>query len=115
MNILIAVSLILNVVVLVPVCAGLITQAPWTDGAYGSASSARGILLSVYLAILVTSVLLLIVGDPRMTAALLAVQVIYKLTTPLTVGTFDNPVVTSNLLIAAVHTVTLFVIWKTLA
>jgi hypothetical protein len=40
-------------------------------------------------------------------AALLAVQVIYKLTTPFTVGSFRNPVVISNLVIATLHAVTL--------
>ena len=34
-------------------------------------------------------------------------QVIYKLTTPFTVGSFRNPVVISNLVIATVHAVTL--------
>jgi hypothetical protein len=42
-----------------------------------------------------------------MVTALLGVQVIYKLTTPFTVGTWRNPVVLSNLAIAAVHTATL--------
>jgi hypothetical protein len=42
-----------------------------------------------------------------MTAALLSVQIIYKVLTPFTVGTFKNPVVVSNLLIAALHAWTL--------
>lgn len=45
--------------------------------------------------------------------SLLLVQVIYKLTTPSTVGSFDNPVVISNLLVALLHLVTLYLIfWK---
>jgi hypothetical protein len=47
-----------------------------------------------------------------MVAALLLVQVIYKLTTPFTVGSFTNPVVLSNLAIAAFHSGTLAVIWN---
>ena len=39
-----------------------------------------------------------------MVAALLAVQVTYKLTTPITAGT-SNPVVLSNVLVSCVHTV----------
>ena len=35
-----------------------------------------------------------------------------KVTTPFTVGTLRNPVVLSNLLIAAVHTVTVGLIWR---
>jgi hypothetical protein len=59
------------------------------------------------LAILICSVLLLIHREPKAVAALLLVQVLYKITTPLTVGTITNPVVISNLIIAVVHTATL--------
>ena len=51
--------------------------------------------------------MLLVVDEPKLVAALLLVQVIYKVTTPLTVGTLRNPVVASNLCIAAFHAVTL--------
>lgn len=40
------------------------------------------------------------------------VQILYKLTTPVTVGTLQNPVVVSNLGIAIFHTLTLAVIWR---
>jgi len=42
---------------------------------------------------------------------LLLVQVIYKITTPLTVGSFENPVVISNLVVAVMHTFTLTLIF----
>ena len=100
-------SLSLNVVVLVAVCAGLIGRARWTETAYGPASPARGILLAVYLAIGVSSVVLLVHPHPAMVAALLGVQVLYKVMSPVTVGTLRNPVVLSNLAIAAVHIGTL--------
>ena len=57
-------------------------------------------------------------GAPRVrrpcpaVAALLAVQVLYKITTPLTTGAISNPVVISNLLIAAVHAATLMVLLR---
>jgi len=73
-------------VVLVPVCFGLLTSAKWTAAVYGPKTPARGILLSVYLAILVGSVALLTVDRPQMAVALLAVQVVYKMTTPFAVG-----------------------------
>ena len=80
---------------------------------YGTDSPARGILLSVYLAILVVSIWLLIFKrDPMLVAPLLLVQVIYKLTTPFTVGSFSNPVVISNIFIAGLHLVTLRFIVK---
>ncbi len=112
MRALIYASLALNIAVLVPVCLGLINKADWTLAAYGPAAPARGILLSVYLAILLCSVGLLFKPIPAMVAALLLVQIIYKFTTPFTVGSFGNPVVISNLAIAAFHSLTLAVIWR---
>ena len=100
-------SLLLNLAVLAPVCASLMLSAPWTVAAYGPPSPARGILLSVYLAIGLLSALLLLRPVPAAVAALLAMQVLYKITTPVTAGSISNPVVISNLLIAAVHAATL--------
>ncbi|MEN0061394.1 MAG: hypothetical protein AAGA48_04540 [Myxococcota bacterium] len=101
------VSLVVNILVLIPVCASLLSNAAWVSDAYGPRTHARGILLSIYAAILVASVALLFIGDLRMTTALLAIQIFYKVTTPFTVGTTTNPVVLCNLAIAALHTVTL--------
>jgi hypothetical protein len=112
MRALIVASLGLNILVLVPVCFGLLTKADWTLSAYGPDSAARSILLSVYMAILLCSVGLLIKPAPAMVAALLLVQIVYKVTTPFTVGSFSNPVVMSNLGIAAFHCITLWVIWR---
>jgi hypothetical protein len=112
MRTLITASLLLNVAVLVPVCLSLITRAGWTLTAYGPETPARGILLSIYLAILLGSAGLLFKPVPAMVAALLLVQVAYKLTTPFTVGTLSNPVVLSNLAIAAFHAVTVTLILR---
>ena len=103
-------SLLVNVVVLIPVCVGLLVDASWVGDVYGTVSAARGILLSVYCAILVVSLGLLFTREPMLVAPLLLVQVLYKLTTPFTVGSFVNPVVISNLVIAALHLTTLGVI-----
>lgn len=100
-------SLALNILVLAPVTAGLLLSARWTLPAFGPAAPARGILLSIYLAIAAMSALLLARPQAGAVAALLAVQVVYKLTTPFTVGTIRNPVVVSNLFIAAFHAATL--------
>lgn len=100
-------SLIINVLVLVPVCVGLAMNARWASAAYGPQAPARGILLSVYLAVLILSAALLVIGDVSAVAALLACQVIYKFTTPFTVRDWRNPVVLSNLAIAAFHSVSL--------
>lgn len=111
---LIVFSLLLNIAVLIPVCAGLITDANWSRASYGDAAPARGILLSVYLSILCASCLLLVFREPRSVAALLSVQILYKITTPVTVGTFHNPVVISNLGIAVFHAITLLFIWRSI-
>jgi hypothetical protein len=108
-------SLLINVAVLVPVSAGLLVDASWVAAAYGDPSPARGILLSIYAAILLVSAWLLIERNAMLVAPLLLVQVIYKLTTPITVGSLINPVVISNLVVAAVHLVTLVLIMRNLA
>ena len=51
-------SRLINVAVLLPVCVGLLTNASWTTSAYGEATPARAILLSIYLTIGLVSVLL---------------------------------------------------------
>lgn len=115
MHLMITISLLLNIAVLIPVCAGISTNAGWARESYGERTPARGILLSIYLSILAASVILMAVRRPEAAAALLFVQIVYKVTTPLTVGTFKNPVVISNLLIAAFHIATLAIVWQNLS
>ncbi len=112
MRTLIFMSLAVNIMVLVPVCYSLLAGAGWTASAYGPDTPARGILLSIYLAILLCSIALVFKPIPAMIAALLIVQIVYKVTTPFTVGNVSNPVVVSNLVIAAFHSITLWSIWK---
>ena len=112
MKTMIRLSLLINIAVLVPVCWGLLVDASWAADSYGSETAARGILLSIYGAILVLSILLLFTREAMLVAPLLLVQVIYKLTTPFTVGSLSNPVVISNLIISAVHIATLSLIWR---
>ncbi len=112
MRAMIYLSLTLNLLVLIPVCGGLLANAAWVDNAYGAPSAARQILLCVYLSIALMSTLLLFRPDPRMIATLLLLQVVYKLSTPFLVGTLRNPVVLSNIGISMVHAVTLVFIWR---
>jgi len=105
-------SLVLNVIVLTPICLGLVADAGWIAEAYGPRAPARDILLSVYLAMFLASAAFLFRPVPSMVAALLLVQIVYKVTTPFTVGTVMNPVVASNLAIAAFHAVTLVLLWR---
>ena len=110
-------SLLLNIAVLIPVCGGLLLDtfgsgAEWVREAYGPDSSGRRILLAVYLSIGLVSAGLIVWRLPLAIAALLAVQIVYKTLTPLTVGTLENPVVISNLAIAAFHAATLVMCWR---
>lgn len=111
----IIVSLLLNVVVLVPVVGSLAARAPWIARAWGERTPARDILLAIYIAILTASIALLAVvatvgpsvAVEAAAIALLAVQIVYKvLTAVLVQDALRNPVVISNLIIAAVHGVT---------
>jgi hypothetical protein len=113
METMIYVSLVLNVVVLIPIVALMAMKSPVVDETWGAFTPARGILMSIYLSILVVSVFLLFTPAPAFVAALLLVQVVYKLTTPFTVGKLSHPVVISNLVISAVHIATLASIYAT--
>jgi hypothetical protein len=102
------ISLVLNILVLIPVCTGLFLKANWAVDSYGIETPARGILLSIYLAILLFSAVLLLKFDPKFVMALLSVQVVYKVLSPIMVGTLSNPVIISNLLIALFHSYSIY-------
>ena len=90
-------------------------NAGWTRTAFGLRTPARDILFAMYMAILGSSTLLLIAVLVAPTpavlgavVALLAIQIMYKITSAATVsGALRNPVVLSNLGIAAIHIITL--------
>lgn len=84
-------SLILNILVLIPVCLGVLLKANWAVESYGIETPARGILLSIYLSILIFSAVLLFKFDPIM------------------VGSISNSVIISNILIAVFHS---YSVWK---
>mmetsp|Transcript_127463 Transcript_127463/g.366642 ORF Transcript_127463/g.366642 Transcript_127463/m.366642 type:complete len:158 (-) Transcript_127463:241-714(-) len=125
-RVLIRLSLTVNVVVLIPVVAGLFADADRATVVFGMRSPARDILACIYTAILVVSLALLLATHIEAThevAAIMAlglfmVQIFYKLLTPIMViggkphGLPFNPVVLSNVGIAALHSVTLFVSLK---
>jgi hypothetical protein len=102
-------SLILNILVLIPVCSSILLKSNLVIDSYGIETPALGILLSIYLTILIFSVVFLFKFDPKFVMALLLVQVVYKVLSPIMVGTLTNPVIISNLFIAAFHS---YSIWK---
>ena len=121
------ISLAVNIAVLIAVCTVLVAFSSSEPVIYtwGPPTPGRGILLSIYFAILVVSIVLLTLhinthsaGNTRtavesMVAALLSTQILYKITTPATAGA-ANPVAISNLCISALHAVTLYLLWHTL-
>jgi hypothetical protein len=103
------ISLLLNILVLIPVCSGILLKANWAVDSYGIETPARGILLSIYLAILIISAVLLFKFDAKFVMALLSVQILYKLLSPIMAGTITNPVIISNIFIALFHS---YSVWK---
>jgi hypothetical protein len=108
------VSLIVNIIVLTVVCFGIISGAKWISYGYGSDQPSLRILLSVYLAILISSIILLLRPSSHFIFALLCLQVIYKLLSPLVVGVYSNPVVLSNICVALLHVVSMCILYKSI-
>ncbi len=102
-----------NVLILIAVCTALLRGGIGIDDAFGPDSPARRILACVYFAILLTSLYALIragFGAPQIAVqialVLFPLQITYKLATAIAVG-IDNPIVISNLAVAALHSATL--------
>lgn len=112
MKTMIRISLGVNILVLTPILFGMAIGSPIIDRVWDEYTASRGILSSLYFALFVLSITLIIKTIPVFVVPLLATQVIYKLTTPFTVGDLMNPVVLNNLWIAALHVVTLWVIYR---
>lgn len=111
METLIYISLLVNVVVLTPILIFMSVNSPRVVWAWGDFTPARGILMSIYFAIFVASVLLVIKPVPAFVFVVLLMQVIYKVTTPITVRSLKNPIVLSNLAISVLHVATLVSIY----
>jgi hypothetical protein len=105
-------SLILNIIVLIPVCFTLIMNFEEMQKTAGIFTPARGILLAIYLTILLASAFLLFFMDTKLAFALFVMQIVYKLISPVTVKTIKNPIVICNLLIAVFHLVTIYTMLK---
>ena len=102
------ISLLLNILVLIPICYLMLTNNVRMVQTLGEFNPARGILLAIYMTILIASIGLLIFPDTKFSIALLLMQIVYKLLTPFTVKTLKHPFVISNVLIAIVHIVTVY-------
>ena len=104
------VSLIVNIIVLLPVCIIILMNGKAAELAWGTKTDGRSILLAVYFTILLFSVLLLIVGPNGLLPivhTLLAIQITYKLISVITVG-MRSAVVISNIAISLLHSGTIY-------
>jgi len=105
-------ALVVNLLILVPVVLGLLSNTDAMNSAFGPDLPARRILTCVYAAIGLVSVGLLAlhsfghVWAVPMTVALFAVQITYKLATVAMVG-LTNPVVVTNMGVVAIQVVAL--------
>ncbi len=111
---LVTLSHIVNVLVAGGIGMLLLLNLPSITAVYGEATPARSILTSVYLAIAVVSLFALIFPSYSIAIAkvLFPLQILYKLSTIITVGSIIHPVVVSNVLISILHAVSLFMIFK---
>ena len=101
-------SLLLNILILIPICYLMLTNNVRMVETLGEFNPARGILVAIYMTILIASIGLLIFPDTKFAIALLLMQIVYKLLTPFTVKTLKHPFVISNMLVAIVHIVTVY-------
>lgn len=111
-NYMITASIILNIIVLIPVCFTLIMNFDEMQKTAGIFTPARGVLLAIYLTILLVSAFLLFFMDLKLVFALFLMQIVYKLISPFTVKTIKNPIVICNFLIAGFHLVTIYTMLK---
>ena len=110
-------SLLINIIVLSWVCLILILydESKFVINAWGQSSPSRHILFSIYISILYMSILFLIiyVQNPELLSirymifSLLLFQIIYKLSTLLTMS-INNPIVISNQIISLIHIITIY-------
>ena len=109
-------SQILNIVVLIPVISVMLLNIVQIEGVWGENQPSRQILVSIYIAILISSIgLYLLKGQTKVIVAvtIFTMQIIYKtLTAFLVVDALTNPVVLSNLAINLVHLSTLVIVFK---
>ncbi len=78
--------------------------------AFGLDSQGLRILSSIYITIALFSVVAIFSTEYRFNILiiLLPLQIVYKLISPFAVGTYKKPVVISNIIIAIIHSITLY-------
>lgn len=106
---LILISHIVNVIVAGTMCVLLITNNARMTPVYGEPTPARSILASLHGSIAALSLFAIIFPIYSIIIALVLfpLQILYKLSTPITVGRAGHPVVVSNIAISILHLLSL--------
>lgn len=112
MEILVALAYVINIVILVPVCLGLLRKPESMNAVFGNDTTSRQILTCMYLTIIVISGYALI--DFKQAIAigmiLFPFQIIYKLMSLILIKDKKVAVYRFNLFVAAFHSVTMITV-----
>ena len=102
---LIRLALWINIAILIPITLSFINNSQWVQDSYGSHTTSRDILLSIYLTFLFASIYFTTKPSNNKTntqiLTLLYIQIIYKILSAITHQEY-NPVILSNILIALI-------------
>ncbi len=109
----ITVSHLINVLVAGVMALLLMSNERHMKKVFGEVTPARQILSSFYFAIAVASLVALIAPQYSIVIAsvLFPIQILYKLSTLVTVSSKSNPVIWCNLLISIFHAISLYIIY----
>ncbi len=102
-------SLVINIIILVPVCLGLILFERKMAAVFGERTTGREILLCIYLTILAASIFLMFhsAAYVEYVKALLSAQIVYKSLSVFIIRDKKNPVLWFNFFIAIFHSAAL--------
>jgi hypothetical protein len=104
----------LNVVILVPVCAGFLIKARHMEPVFGADSTSRQILLCMYLALTGLSAYLFFDNKRALllAPAVLGFQVVYKVLSLVLIKDKAVPVYWFNLGVAIFHSIVLYKVYR---
>ena len=107
-------SHLINVFILIPVCLGLIRSPKSMNAVFGEDTTARQILTSIYLTIIIISSFCLIITSMSVTIGLILfpVQIIYKTLSLFLIKDRKVSVYKFNLFVACFHTITMIVLYN---
>ena len=107
-------SHLINVLVAGVMASLLMVDERHITKVFGETTPARQILSSLYMAIAIASFVALCIPYYSITIALVLfpIQILYKLSTLITVSSKSNPIIWWNLVISIVHAISLYTIYS---